>query len=312
MTSQQRYLPFGGVRTDLATPEYRITNTDLGYTGQRNLDDEIGLMDYKFRFYSATLGRFISPDTITPDMTQGLNRYSYVNNRPVNFNDPTGHKACDDEDKNGRCITHTADELLKNFKIKTSGLNEDEKWDVVLAASLVGSKMKSLLGNTFSVFGAFTKTHGNLTISVGQGGPERGNCETNSVSNVIACHGTPNLTNILHEFGHAFDNYFKGKTGNSPSDNIPYEWNGISDGYKCYESPCVEHSSTFDGGIENHKAIEEFADMYMNWVLTASPMEASTTGFARTGPEGLGFQRWSHMQYGMQSMLYYLGLRSQW
>jgi len=89
MTSQQRYFPFGGVRTDVDS----ITETDYGYTGQRNLDSEIGLMDYKFRFYSDTLGRFIQPDTLIPDPAnpQAWNRFSYVNNRPVNFNDPTGH-----------------------------------------------------------------------------------------------------------------------------------------------------------------------------------------------------------------------------
>ncbi len=78
-----------------------IPQTDLGYTGQRNLDSGIGLMDYRARFYSSSLGRFIQPDTITPDMTQGLNRYSYVNNNPVNFNDPSGHARCDEE---GNCM----------------------------------------------------------------------------------------------------------------------------------------------------------------------------------------------------------------
>ena len=40
--------------------------------------------------------QFISPDTIIPAMTnpQSLNRYVYVNNRPINLNDPTGHVAC--------------------------------------------------------------------------------------------------------------------------------------------------------------------------------------------------------------------------
>ncbi len=64
--SQQRYLPFGGVRTNIGI----IPQTDLGYTGQRNLDSGIGLMDYRARFYSSSLGRFIQPDTITPDMTK--------------------------------------------------------------------------------------------------------------------------------------------------------------------------------------------------------------------------------------------------
>jgi hypothetical protein len=37
--------------------------------------------------------QFIQPDTIIPDLTspQSLNRYSYVTNRPINLNDPTGH-----------------------------------------------------------------------------------------------------------------------------------------------------------------------------------------------------------------------------
>ena len=35
----------------------------------------------------------LSADTIVPDPTnpQSLNRYSYVRNNPVNFNDPSGH-----------------------------------------------------------------------------------------------------------------------------------------------------------------------------------------------------------------------------
>ena len=89
MTSQQRYLPFGGVRSDVGS----IVETDYGYTGQRNLDSEIGLMDYKFRFYSATLGRFISPDSLVPNVTnpQSWNRFSYAINNPILYNDPDGH-----------------------------------------------------------------------------------------------------------------------------------------------------------------------------------------------------------------------------
>jgi hypothetical protein len=52
LLSEQRYLPFGQVRTDAGT----ITQTDFGYTGQRSLDAQengysLGLMDYKARFY---------------------------------------------------------------------------------------------------------------------------------------------------------------------------------------------------------------------------------------------------------------------
>jgi RHS repeat-associated protein len=89
LISEQRYLPFGGVRTDVGS----ITQTDFGYTGQRNLDSEIGLMDYRARFYSSSLGRFIQPDTIVPDPInpQALNRYAYTLGNPIKFKDPSGH-----------------------------------------------------------------------------------------------------------------------------------------------------------------------------------------------------------------------------
>jgi RHS repeat-associated protein len=88
LISEQRYLPFGQVREDVGT----IAETDFGYTGQRALSD-MGLMDYKARFYSATLMRFLQPDSLIPDLAnpQSLNRYAYVRNNAVNFNDPTGH-----------------------------------------------------------------------------------------------------------------------------------------------------------------------------------------------------------------------------
>jgi RHS repeat-associated protein len=57
-----------------------------------------GLMDYKARFCSPMLGRFLQPDILIPDQAnpQAWNRFSYVINNPVNFNDPTGHRACGD------------------------------------------------------------------------------------------------------------------------------------------------------------------------------------------------------------------------
>jgi RHS repeat-associated protein len=98
LTSQQRYLPFGGVRqlSNYST----IQQTDYGYTGQRLLDAGMGgLMDYKARFYSPLLGRFTQPDNLIPDLgnPQAWNRFSYVGNNPVRYNDPTGHMICEDD-----------------------------------------------------------------------------------------------------------------------------------------------------------------------------------------------------------------------
>jgi len=62
------------------------------FTGQRK-DDETGLYFYNARYYDPVLGRFIQADTIvqSPSNPQTLNRYTYCNNNPVNYTDPTGH-----------------------------------------------------------------------------------------------------------------------------------------------------------------------------------------------------------------------------
>jgi RHS repeat-associated protein len=55
--------------------------------------ETIKLLDYRARYYDPALGRFISPDTIVPDSAnpQSRNRFSYVYNNPLRYNDPTGH-----------------------------------------------------------------------------------------------------------------------------------------------------------------------------------------------------------------------------
>ncbi len=62
----------------------------------------LGWPEYKYevaadrfvaRYYDATIGRFISADTIVPQPfnPQSLNRYSYCLNNPLKYIDPTGH-----------------------------------------------------------------------------------------------------------------------------------------------------------------------------------------------------------------------------
>jgi len=56
LTSQQRYLPFGQVRTDVPSPN--VPSTDFTYTGQRSLDSGMGgLMDYCEAPQSAAYGQ---------------------------------------------------------------------------------------------------------------------------------------------------------------------------------------------------------------------------------------------------------------
>ncbi|MEW6402997.1 MAG: RHS repeat-associated core domain-containing protein [Chloroflexota bacterium] len=125
LTSQQRYLPFGEVRTDVGA----IGQTDYGYTGQRN-NTYIKLLDYDFRWYSPQLARFISPDSIIPDFgnPQSLNRFGYVLNNPIRYNDPTGHDACDED---GNCYNQNGKYRSRNRKdwSMTRVIHEDSSED---------------------------------------------------------------------------------------------------------------------------------------------------------------------------------------
>ena len=80
------YFPFGNCRFSQGN-----LGTDKLFTGQRL--DATGLYYYGARYYDATIGRFISPDTegINFSIPQTLNRYSYCLNNPLNRTDPTGH-----------------------------------------------------------------------------------------------------------------------------------------------------------------------------------------------------------------------------
>ena len=66
--------------------------TNYKYTGKEE-DSSTGLYFYGARYYDSEIGRFIQPDTIVPSPynPQDLNRYSYCNNNPINYIDPTGH-----------------------------------------------------------------------------------------------------------------------------------------------------------------------------------------------------------------------------
>ena len=72
-----KYWPFGAERTGMAP-------IDKGYTGQQKENvTTLGAYYYKARFYSTTLGKFLSPDPFVPeDSSRGWNRYAYAYSSP--------------------------------------------------------------------------------------------------------------------------------------------------------------------------------------------------------------------------------------
>ena len=64
---------------------------DRGYTGHEHLQG-VALIHMNGRLYDAKLHRFLQPDNFVQDPynTQNYNRYGYVMNNPLKYNDPTG------------------------------------------------------------------------------------------------------------------------------------------------------------------------------------------------------------------------------
>ncbi len=80
VTASQRFDAFGQKIASSGTiPQY-------GYTGRE--PDASGLIYYRARYYDPNQIRFTQRDPL--GYVDGLNRYSYVHNNPINFNDPNG------------------------------------------------------------------------------------------------------------------------------------------------------------------------------------------------------------------------------
>jgi RHS repeat-associated protein len=108
MLSELRYTAWGEVRYNAG-----VTPTDYTYTGQYS-DSYINLLWYGSRHYDPALGRFISPDSIVPLASQGVqawDRFGYANNNPVRYTDPSGHMAWEGDGG-------TDDEFISKFRNK--------------------------------------------------------------------------------------------------------------------------------------------------------------------------------------------------
>ena len=90
LTSTIKQMPYGATRLTSGTAP-----TDKLFTGQRRDISTSGseLYYYRARYYDPNIGRFISADSLVPDINnpQALNRYSYCLNNPLKYTDPTGH-----------------------------------------------------------------------------------------------------------------------------------------------------------------------------------------------------------------------------
>lgn len=90
----QNFYPFGEVRASSG-----VFDTERGFTGQI-FDGGTGLGFYNARYYDTALGKFVSPDSIVPDIYDAtmFNKFASVGNRPLVFLDPSGKTKCQTTD----------------------------------------------------------------------------------------------------------------------------------------------------------------------------------------------------------------------
>jgi RHS repeat-associated protein len=84
-----------------------------GFTGQYSHAADFGLLFYNARWYDVSLGRFAQADSIVPPGVQGLDRYSYTNNNPVRYTDPSGHICTNPEDADNGLSSSKCDKADK-------------------------------------------------------------------------------------------------------------------------------------------------------------------------------------------------------
>jgi RHS repeat-associated protein len=119
-------LPFGNGENCIVPPTAPTTADDATehhFTGKER-DTESGNDYFEARYYSSSMGRFMSPDwsaTVEPvpysklDDPQSLNLYSYVRNNPLTRFDADGHFDCSGANAGGLgCLTQAAWKAMNN------------------------------------------------------------------------------------------------------------------------------------------------------------------------------------------------------
>jgi RHS repeat-associated protein len=275
----QGYYPFG---------ETRYTSgslfTDKLFTGQQMAG--LGLYNYRARYYDPALGRFLSPDSLTPGGVEGLNRYSYTFNNPINYVDPSGHKACDEVDANGKCIKYSSGSGdIVNFKAEDGkSWSKTETQYIQTQYEAVARRLAHMDGGGFSIslFDAFTSEFGgpitvmkkNKTCSEYHDNNPSFTAEAENMGgNMIFVYS--NATNIttthllVHELGHEF---FYNHPTTVPADLMRPIFKDDNEDYIMHVDPTTNltygyYAQSWQFGFQSSNANgEELADMFVGWV----------------------------------------------
>jgi len=258
---------------------------------------------------------FAQADSLVPAGVQGYDRYAYVNNNPINYVDPSGHKACTDDGycgnlnnyNGGLPYTYTPP-LLEFTNDPGQSFSEEEMRSLQAGAQDVANALARGMNSScaeqvnrrddcgqitaqeafYDVFG------GSITVrrsgsdcdcwAEHRGRNAQGSYEiwiySTTSSQEILSH--PLL--IVHEIGHAFAAATGINAGSVITNDLlrPINSDGIIDyadnQYYGYAGP---HFKWQFGTDSNNRQGEELADMFVGWVYNT--WENSTLGNDRRG-----------------------------
>lgn len=284
--SEMRYFPFGQVRFISGTMP-----TDRTFTGQRaeNLDAVGNLMDYGARYYSPLLGRFISADSVVPQPAdpQSLNRYSYALNSPLVRVDPSGHGDCPVLSA-AFCqpgwygLQNNPYHIRFEGSWKTLKMGMSRAWSILRAAELTESKLRQKdkrlpqkgEGTAWrAVYGVVTVRRSNEAqygwtrsahlIDFGDRALDPPGDGPGEARNF--------LYNVTHEFGHVFalNAGYQPYEQFDPNDILKRNGQpvGPGDGFKKGNTYPYRQHPYIPNEKDTSPGHEEFADMYLNWVV---------------------------------------------
>lgn len=149
------YYPYGGQENDYCpnVPQHYKFNG-------KERDSESGLDDFPARYYTSSMGRWMTPDPMGGHVEdpQTLNRYAYARNNPTSLTDPTGldfYLSCQHTDSNGSTCQQMQVGTDKNGNAQMAWV-QGQTGDNGFTATQIGNDANGNLVDRTTGTGAYT------------------------------------------------------------------------------------------------------------------------------------------------------------
>jgi RHS repeat-associated protein len=167
-------LPYGDFLSSTPDPDAPTTADDatpLHFTGKER-DAESGNDYFGARYFSSSMGRFLSPDVFWKDThvadPQSWNLYAYARNNPLRYTDPTGQNAtvsssCTTDSNNHTTCNVNVSASFAIYAQSGSGLSQDQ---MNSAASTLQSSIQNAWSGSFTQDGVSYNVSTSVSVSV--------------------------------------------------------------------------------------------------------------------------------------------------